>query len=258
MLEPLGLLDKKVLVPRGAGQAKSFSQLVEKYGGISIEIPLIAFRPIELTEQLQHAMNEIDTYDWIVFTSNVTVETFFSFYKKEEKKSFPRIAVIGKKTEEVLQEKGFNAEFVPSAYVTEVFTEEFLPIVPSGSKVLIPKGNLAREYISTSLSNHGVLVDEIVIYETYMPDDSREKLAKMLEENEIDILMFTSPSTVNHFMSVVKEYQLESHIERCVISCIGPITEKKLRAFGLPVHVSPTEYTVHEMLKSTIEFLEKK
>jgi uroporphyrinogen-III synthase len=255
MLKPLGLKDKKVLVPRGAGQAKSFSQLVEKYGGISIEIPLIAFRPTELTEQLQTAMNEIDTYDWIVFTSNVTVETFFSFFKKEDHPSFPKIAVIGRKTEEVLEERGFKAEFVPSAYVTEVFTEEFLPLVPSGSKVLIPKGNLAREYISTSLSCHGVLVDEIVIYETYMPEESKGKLAKMVAEDELDILMFTSPSTVNHFMSVVKEHKLESHLERCVISCIGPVTEKRLHAFGLPVHVSPKEYTVNEMIKSTIDFL---
>lgn len=257
MLKPLGLKDKKVLVPRGAGQAKSFSQLVEKYGGISIEIPLIAFRPIELTAQLERAMNEIDTYDWIVFTSNVTVETFFTFYKNKNDHSFPKIAVIGRKTEEVLQERGYKAEFIPSAYVTEVFADEFLPIVPSGSKVLIPKGNLAREYISTSLSNHGVLVDEIVIYETYMPVESREKLAKMLSEDQIDILMFTSPSTVNHFMSVVKEYNLESHIRRCVISCIGPVTEKRLLEHGLPVHVSPEEYTVKEMIQSTIQFLEK-
>ncbi len=258
MLKPLGLLDKKVLVPRGAGQAKSFSQLVEKYGGISIEIPLIAFRPIETNQRLQTAMNEIDTYDWIVFTSNVTVETFFSFYTMDDHKSFPRIAVIGKKTEEVLKEKGFNAEFVPTAYVTEVFVDEFLPIVQRGSRVLIPKGNLAREYISSALSDHGVQVNEIVIYETYMPEESRKKLAKMLSEDEIDILMFTSPSTVNHFMSVVKEYELEKHIERCVITCIGPVTEKKLVAFGLPVHVSPEEYTVEGMLKGTIEFLENK
>lgn len=257
MLNPLALKDKKVLVPRGAGQAKSFSQLVEKYGGISIEIPLIAFRPIELTEQLQTAMNEIHTYDWIVFTSNVTVETFFSFYKNKDHNPFPKIAVIGRKTEEVLQERGYKAEFVPSAFVTEVFTDEFLPIVHSGSKVLIPKGNLAREYISTSLSNHGILVNEIVIYETYMPDESREKLAKMLSENQIDILMFTSPSTVNHFMNVVKEYKLESHIKRCVISCIGPVTEKRLLAYGLPVHVSPEEYTVKEMIKGTIQYLGK-
>lgn len=257
MLKPLGLKDKKVLVPRGAGQAKSFSQLVEKYGGISIEIPLIAFRPIELNQQLQTAMDKIDTYDWIIFTSNVTVETFFSFYKNKDDKSFPKIAVIGKKTEEVLQEKGYHAEFVPSAYVTEVFVDEFMPIVSSGSKVLIPKGNLAREYISTSLSNHGVLVDEIVIYETYMPDESTEKLATMLAGDQIDILMFTSPSTVNHFMNVVKEHKLENHIKRCVICCIGPVTEKKLHAFRLPVHVSPAEYTVNEMVKSTIQFLEK-
>jgi uroporphyrinogen-III synthase len=123
--------------------------------------------------------------------------------------------------------------------------------------VLIPKGNLAREYISTSLRNHDVLVDEIVIYETYMPNESREKLAKMLSEDQIDILMFTSPSTVNHFMSVVKEYNLESHIKRCVISCIGPVTEKRLLAHGLPIHVSPEEYTVKEMIQSTIQFLEK-
>jgi uroporphyrinogen-III synthase len=257
MLKPLGLKDKKVLVPRGAGQAKSFSQLVEKYGGISIEIPLIAFRPIELSEHLQRAMNEINTYDWVVFTSNVTVETFFSFYKSKNPNSFPKIAVIGKKTEEVLQERGYKAAFVPTSYVTEVFTDEFLPIVASGSKVLIPKGNLAREYISTSLSSHGVHVDEIVIYETFMPEESREKLAKMLSRNELDILMFTSPSTVNHFMSVVKEYKLQSHINRCVISCIGPVTEKRLHAHGLPVHVSPEEYTVKEMIKSTINFLAK-
>jgi uroporphyrinogen-III synthase len=257
MLKPLGLKDKKVLVPRGAGQAKSFSQLVEKYGGISIEIPLIAFRPISLTVQLQRAMSEIYTYDWIIFTSNVTVETFFSFYKNKETQSFPKIAVIGRKTEEVLQERGYEAEFVPSAYVTEVFADEFLPIVPSGAKVLIPKGNLAREYISTSLINHGVNVDEIVIYETYMPNESRKKLAKMLSEDQIDILMFTSPSTVNHFMSVVKEHNLESHIKRCVISCIGPVTEKRLLAHGLPVHVSPEEYTVKDMIQSTIQFLEK-
>ncbi len=100
------LKDKKVLVPRGAGQAKSFSQLVEKYGGIPIEIPLIAFRPIEINQRLQTALNEIDTYDWIIFTSNVTVETFFSFKNSEEFDTFPKVAVIGKKTEEVIEGKG--------------------------------------------------------------------------------------------------------------------------------------------------------
>ncbi|MFJ5715554.1 uroporphyrinogen-III synthase [Neobacillus sp. NPDC093127] len=255
MLKSLPLLDKKVLVPRGEGQAGSFSKLVERFGGIPIEIPLIAFRPLEKNERLQELLKVLDTYDWIIFTSNITVETFFSFYE-ETGLDFPKIAVIGKRTAEVLQERGLHAEFVPSAYVAEVFVEEFLPFVGSGTRVFLPKGNLAREYIASSLSGVGAVVDEVVIYETYMPEESRVKLAGMLADKQLDILTFTSPSTVDHLMEVVKEYRLDEQLRNCVIGCIGPVTEQKLHAYGLTVHASPEEYTVAEMIKSLIAYLE--
>jgi uroporphyrinogen-III synthase len=258
MIPSLPLLDKTVLVPRGENQAKPFSQLVKRYGGIPIEIPLIAFRPIEKNQRLHKALMALDTYDWIIFTSNVTVETFFSFFKEEGfGKALPKIAVIGKKTAEVLEERGLFPEFVPSSYVAEAFVEEFIPLLDKGSKVLLPKGNLAREYIARSLSEIAVLVDEVVIYETYMPEDSRVKLAGMLADGRLDILTFTSPSTVDHLMEVVKKYGLEEQLKACVIGCIGPITEKKLRAYGLPVHASPKEYTVKEMINSTIAYLDR-
>ncbi|CAH2716284.1 hypothetical protein BACCIP111895_03468 [Neobacillus rhizosphaerae] len=255
MLKPSPLLDKKVLVPRGKDQAKTFSQLVERYGGIPVEIPLIAFRPIERNERLHDSLKVLNTYDWIIFTSNVTVETFFSFFERVGP-DFPKIAVIGKKTDEVLREKGLRAEFVPSAYVAEAFVEEFLPYINKGSRVLLPKGNLAREYIATALTEVGAEVDEVVIYETYMPEESRVKLAGMLSDNQLDILTFTSPSTVDHFMDVVKECGLEEQLKGCVIGCIGPVTEKKLIAYGLTVHASPVEYTVKEMIKCTIAYLD--
>ncbi|MDR7001461.1 uroporphyrinogen-III synthase [Neobacillus niacini] len=255
MLKSSPLLDKKVLVPRGENQAKSFSQLVETYGGIPVEIPLIAFQPIESNQRLQECLEALDTYDWIIFTSNVTVETFFSFLPV--KRSLPKIAVIGKKTAEGLAARGLRAEFVPTAFVAEKFVEEFLPVIHPGVKVLIPKGNLAREYIAASLSNAGALVDEVVIYETYMPEVNRTKLAKILSEKQLDILLFTSPSTVDNFMSVVNDFGLRSNLTGCIIGCIGPVTEKKLLSYGLTVHVSPVEYTVQEMINKTILFLER-
>ncbi len=257
MLKSPPLLDKKVLVPRGKGQAKSFSQLVEMYGGIPVEIPLIAFRPIERNKCLQEYLEALDTYDWIIFTSNTTVETFFSFIDDSAKQVLPKVAVIGKKTEGVLKKRGIPVDFVPSVYVAEAFVEEFLPYIHKGSRVLIPKGNLAREYIASSLAEAGADVHEVVIYETYMPDESRTALAGMLADNELDILTFTSPSTVDHLMDVVKSHGLEERLKSCVIGCIGPVTEKKLRKYGLTVHASPEEYTVKEMLKSTITFIEK-
>jgi uroporphyrinogen-III synthase len=258
MIQPLPLLDKKVLVPRGESHARSFSQLVEREGGIPIEIPLLAFRPVEQIDRLQDSLKALDTYDWIIFTSNVTVETFFSFYKKEVAgEAFPKIAVIGKKTAEVLVEKGLTASFIPSAYVAEVFVEEFQPYIQRGMRVLLPKGNLAREYISHALTEVGAVVDEIVIYETYLPGESREKLARMLAGEQLDILLFTSPSTVDHLMEVVNTYRLEQQLKKCVIGCIGPVTEKKLAEYGLPVHASPQEYTVKDMIKSTIAYLDR-
>jgi uroporphyrinogen-III synthase len=255
MLKSLPLLEKKVLVPRGEKQAKTFSQLVSMYGGIPVEIPLIAFRPTEDHQQLQDAFNKLDTYDWIIFTSNVTVETFFSFIKKEDMRKFPKVAVIGKKTAEVLKEMGVQPDFVPSAYVAESFVDEFTPYIQRGTSVLLPKGNLAREYIALKLAEHGAIVDEAVIYETYLPDESRSKLVHMLEAKQLDILLFTSPSTVDHFMNIVREHGLEQNINDCIIGCIGPVTEKKLVEYGLPVHASPREYTVKAMINSTIAYL---
>jgi uroporphyrinogen-III synthase len=257
MLNTLPLLGKKVLVPRGEKQAKSFSRLVEQYGGIPVEIPLIAFRPIHNNERLENCLQALDTFDWLIFTSNTAVETFFSFITKETVSKLPKIAVIGKKTEEVLLERGLQVDFVPSAFVAEVFAEEFTANIHRGLRVLIPKGNLARDYIADILTEAGAQVDEVVIYENYLPDESRNKLVAMLRERQLDILLFTSSSTVDHFMTVVNEHGLSKLLDGCTIGCIGPVTERKLREYGLPVHASPEEYTVAEMIKSTIDYLEK-
>jgi uroporphyrinogen-III synthase len=256
MLKPSPLLEKKVLVPRGKKEAKSFSQLVEKYGGIPVEIPLIAFRPIGFSMELESTLKKLSTYDWIIFTSKVTVETFFSFFEKEAVDGLPKIAVIGKKTAEKLEQIGLTPDFIPSSYISETFAVEFAPLVSGGCKVLIPKGNLAREHIATVLTESGAYVDEMVIYETYMPAESRQKLAEMMAERQLDLLLFTSPSTVDHFMSVIEEFQLDDALGGCLIGCIGPVTEKKLKEYGLEIHASPEEYTVEEMLKSAIAYLE--
>ncbi|RHW40658.1 uroporphyrinogen-III synthase [Neobacillus notoginsengisoli] len=252
----LPLSDKKVLVPRGASQAKSFSRLIEKHGGIPVEIPLISFKPVALNDSLFEVIEKLETYDWIVFTSNVTVETFLSFFPEGLPVKLPRIAAIGDRTGHFLKEKGYEAEFIPSKYVAEVFAEEFIAYINKGSRVLIPKGNLAREHISKELKEHGSFVDEIIVYETCMPEESKKKLLGMLEKRELDVLMFTSPSTIGHFVETAGEERLKELADRCVVACIGPVTLKKLQSLGIPVHACPDQYTVEHMVNSTIEYLE--
>ncbi|ALC89773.1 uroporphyrinogen-III synthase [Bacillus sp. FJAT-18017] len=256
MITPEPLAGKQVLIPRGAGQAKSFSRLIEKYGGIPVEIPLISFKPISLDGNLKQVLNSLESYDWIVFTSNTTVETFLSFFPEGLPAHLPKVAAIGDRTGILLEKKGLGPHFVPSKYVAEVFAEEFIANINPGSRVLIPKGNLAREHIAMTIRENGSYADEIVVYETVLPEPSKLKLKKALTGGGLDILMFTSPSTVNHFMEAVEEYGLRDEADRCIVACIGPVTHQRLLEFGFTVHASPEQYTVADMVESTIEYLE--
>lgn len=254
MIPEHSLHNKTVMIPRGKSHAKPFSELVARNGGIPVEIPLIAFKPVAASEKLLNILANLHTYDWIVFTSNVTVETFYSFIKKS-RTLLPKIAVIGEKTKEVLVDMGEKVDFVPEEYVAEGFIDEFLPHVNQGERILIPKGNLARDYISAALKRKGAIVDEIIIYETFLPEESRGKLVKMLTEESLDILTFTSPSTIDHFMKIVEENNLTDRLEHCIISCIGPVSKRKAEQCGLKVHAMPERYTVEEMLKSIAKYI---
>ncbi|QED48815.1 uroporphyrinogen-III synthase [Cytobacillus dafuensis] len=253
--QTLPLQGKTVLVPRGKEQAKSFSDLVNSYGGIPVEIPLIAFKPLKETKEIVERLNQLHLYDWIIFTSDITVETFLEFSDHIRKSKLPRIAAIGRKTAGCLTQAGFNVDFIPNEYVAEGFVKEFLSLIEPGIKILIPKGNLARDYICTTLTEKGAFVDEIIIYETFFPEESREQLIERISANNLDILPFTSPSTVDHFMKVIRENNLVQKLDECIISCIGPVTKARIESYGFKIHCEPRIYTVDHMIKSIIEYL---
>ncbi|WP_080844571.1 uroporphyrinogen-III synthase [Cytobacillus gottheilii] len=250
------LLGKRVLIPRGRQHAKPVAALVRDLGGVPVEIPLISFKPT-LTHDSAAELNEIlHTYDWLIFTSNVTVETFLA-HVNTKKGSFPKIAVIGEKTKEVLEAKGMKVDFVPSQYVAEGFIEEFLPRIQKGEQILIPKGNLARDAIATALLKKEVKVKEIIVYETTMPEESKAILKDQLLAHQLDIVLFTSPSTVDHFMDVVLENDLVEQSKRCLIACIGPVSKARAETHGLHVHAIPDRYTVKDMLNEIIQYLKE-
>jgi uroporphyrinogen-III synthase len=255
MTSPTPLQNKTVLVPRERKQAKFFSQMVVKYGGIPIEIPLLAFRPREVSTEIESTIQHLNQYDWIIFTSQVTVETFFPYRDLLLSSGAPKTAAIGEKTAQALREKGVHVAFVPSEFVAESFVTDFASFIHKGDRILIPKGNLARDYISNGLTEIGAIVDEIIMYETYFPEESKGKLAALLSMRKLDIIPFTSPSTVDHFMEVVKENELFSELESCIFACIGPVAKARAEYFRLPVHAVPEIFTVEEMMKGIVQFV---
>ncbi|PLT30180.1 uroporphyrinogen-III synthase [Peribacillus deserti] len=237
----------KVLITRAEGQADPLIKSVERLGGIPVSIPMISFK--KTGKSLPDGK-----YDWIIFTSANAFK--FACLTKERLAALghPKIAAIGEKTKEAIERLGFRIDFIPESFIAEAFVREFTGRLKQQEKVLLPKGNLARNIIYETLTSEGHICTEIIMYENKMPPSSESGLIEFFETNKADVLTFTSASTAANFMKIVRKNNLEEAIQESVVACIGPAAKNKAEALGLTVQICPDTYTVDGMLQAIIAF----
>ena len=253
----LPLKDYRILITRGKGQVEGLQTLIEKNGGTPLLVPLLDFTLPENLEEVQERLNHLSSYDWIILTSKNGVDFLFRLLGKQLD-VLPKIAVIGSKTEEALNGYGYEADFIPSEYVAESFVSEFIKLLEPDARILLAKGNLARTVIAEAINEEGALCDEIIIYHTILPEESERKLVQLIRDQKLDIITFTSSSTVNHFIKIIEQYELNTYIEGLTIACIGPICAKTATKHGLHVAVCPDVYTTEAMVEEVIRYIGKK
>ncbi|MFD3445429.1 uroporphyrinogen-III synthase [Microbacteriaceae bacterium 4G12] len=244
-----------ILITRAKAQAASMARAIRERGGIPLEIPLLHIVPTECTDTLGRSLEQIGDYTWIIFTSKNAVDCFFHYNK-----SLPaslKVAAVGTKTKQALEQYGYTVHFVPSEFVAETFVKEFIPLVQEGERIIFPKGNLARDVISSALLERGVFVDEFVVYETKSNENVQGELIAALQGEEVDVITFASPSAVWSFVSLLEGTNWRQWVKKCTIACIGPITEQVALQFFSHV-LAPQEYTIEGLLGCIEEFRELK
>jgi uroporphyrinogen-III synthase len=251
-MERLPLYGKTVLVTRGKEQARSFSDKLKQAGACPIEIPLISVSAVTDKEKIEAYIRDLSYYDWIVFTSANGVRFFFTF--ASETVQLPNVAVVGKKTALALEKRGIRPDVVPDEFVAEGLVEAMRPLIKRNDRVLLVKGNLARPTLRQALVHLGADVTDLVVYETKMNESGKEKLLDLLEKQAIDVITFTSSSTVESLMNMLEGIEWKPLLARCVIACIGPITKQTAEQLGLTVHICPDQYTIDDMIKAMERF----
>jgi uroporphyrinogen-III synthase len=255
----MDLLGKRILVTRAKAQASALSSQIEANGGIPIEMPLISCKEVEDKSAIDNAITSIHTYDWLVFTSKNGIDFFLKDFKKltGTTKIPCKIAVVGKKTEDILTDYGLQADLIPKLFVAESLLESLLSVLHTGERVLFPRGNLARTVIPESLRENNIYVNELDVYENIIEDSSKDQLYQAILHQEIDVVTFTSSSTVDNFVKLLEGTNWRDHIGKIIFASIGPITSKTMIKHDLPVHVEPKEYTIQGMLNSVMENLKE-
>ncbi len=250
------LLGKKVLVTRTRQQASELVKLLERKGAGCIECPTIEVKQVEDLSIIDKAISQLDHFDWIIFSSPNAVKFFFLRIDQLGKDirilGRAKIAVVGASTGKALKKHHINVDIVPEDFRAEGLLDAFSKIDLSNAKVLIPRAVVAREILPKGLSEMGAEVLVAPCYETVPPEVAPQTL-ELLEEEDIDVVTFTSSSTVKNFFKTIPENIIKKIISKAKIACIGPVTAKMAEKMGLKCDIMPKMSTIPSLVEAIEE-----
>lgn len=252
------LTGKCVMVTRERSQARELVEQIEALGGEAFAFPLLKMIPPLNYKQLDEAIRTIDTYDWLIFTS-VNGVRFFCERMDELGVAVQdyagRVAAVGPKTAAALEERGLLVELIPSDFVAEGLLTSLQTALLAGQRVLLPRADIARKLLPEELRKMGMDVTEVDVYQTVIDADMAPQAAERLQRGEIDAILFTSSSTVSHFVQAMSSWITPTWLDRVHIACIGPITAQTAQKLGLQVNVVAQEYTIDGLLDALLKNL---
>jgi uroporphyrinogen III methyltransferase / synthase len=249
--EQLPLFGKTIVVTRKGDQAESMIDRLQDLGAEPFFFPVIETIAPDDWSPLDNALNNLSQYDGLIFTSANGVRFFAGRLKTIEQdiRELKGIQVytIGPKTAEAVRDLGIRVDVVPEKFVAESLIQSIGKESVKGKRFLLPRATVAREILPEQLREMGAIVDVAPAYQTVLPSQSVDALRKRLKEGNIDVITFSSSSTVTNFLALTGE-QLLSEIKKVKIACIGPITAKTALDSGLKVEILPEQYTVSSLM----------
>ncbi|MFC1942518.1 uroporphyrinogen-III C-methyltransferase [Chloroflexota bacterium] len=240
------LFCKRVLVTRARHQASVLSRLLAEHGAQPIELPAIHINKVANQKGLDEAISNLNKYDWIIFTSTNGVEAFWEGLHALglDSRVFGsiKLGAIGPATAQALALKGLVPDYIPGTYTSEGIIEGLKDRDIDGLRFLLPRADIADKELVRGISELGATVDEVTVYQTVPAVDSLTQARQMVLSGNIDIITFTSSSTVTNLASVFGD-DLPS-INRALVASIGPKTSETAIKLGLRVDIVAQEQTI--------------
>ena len=243
------LLGKQAVVTRAREQASDLVARLADMGAACLECPTIKVAPPESWDPLDRAIDHLPDYHWIVFTSVNGVRFFF---RRLHEKGLDvralhtlKTAVIGPATRDRLAAEGLNSDILPESYRAESVAAAFAKEDMVGKRVLLPRAEEARPVLPMELHKMGAEVDEATTYATRQDRTNAATLITRLRAGTVDVVTFTSSSTVRNFKALLpSDEDLKVLMAGVQVASIGPITSETARDLGFEVHIEAESYTI--------------
>jgi uroporphyrinogen III methyltransferase/synthase len=220
-------------------------------------VPPSSWTPVDAS------IGRITEYDWIVFTSVNGVHFFFRRLNEIGGNGAAALAgcvvcAIGPATARALESVGAGAHVTATDSKAEGALTAIIDYLGGdanvkGKRFLIPRAQLARETLPEGLRRLGAIVDAVEAYQTVKPAVARETIIRTFKENSIDVVTFTSSSTISNFAEIVGLKDLSGLLAGALVACVGPITAATAASYGLRKIIQPQLYNADALIESIVK-----
>lgn len=243
---------RRVVVTRAAEQSAELAARLEALGAQVLLLPLIEFTPPDDAAPLDHALGQLDRFDWLFLTSrnavrflaerarSISLDLAAKLAAENER---PRVATVGRATAAATSEQNWRVDRISSGRGGLDLARE-LAAELRGCRVLLPRSNRAMAELPRALADAGAEAVEVVAYKTSSATAVDPAVLDRIERGEIDALSFASPSAFSALVDNIGLERLRRLIVSAPIAAIGPATATAIRRSGLAVAIEARVPTV--------------
>lgn len=262
------LAGRTVVITRALAQAAEFAAELEGLGARVIACPTIEIIEPETYAPLDEAIKNLYNYDWLIFTSVNGVDHFMRRLEAQGRDTSEmdevKVCAIGEATALRLREARVHVDVVPDQFKAEGIFSSLVSYLGESEKLcglnfLIPRAEVARDYLPHALKEAGARVQVVTAYRTVRPQTSeRGRIGAMLAGGAVDCITFTSSSTITNFAQLFETTNLQELLNGVAVACIGAITSSTALDYGLRTHIQPEEYTTRALAQAIADYFARR
>ncbi len=239
----------------------SLARLTENAEVEVLFFPTIETKPEKLSPEDEEKLRNLDSYDYLIFTSKNAVKHFFEHLNVKDfsRPANLKIAATGSATAKKLStEYGITTDLLPEKFSAEGLLEIF-PADLSGKKILLPASKISRDTLRNELASRGAAVDFVPLYDTrtrteFEPGFTKEKISPA----NIAAYVFTSPSSFRGFTEIAEIENPAEYFAGCAIIPIGEVTATALEKKGVTPSALPASFTIDAAFETALETIKEK
>ena len=236
------LFGKRIVVTRARAQASDLKRLFEESGATVVQFPTIEIAPPRSWETLDRACQE--RWEWLIFTSVNGVNAYHDRLKKDARSlAGTKIAAVGETTAEALRGRGIQPDLVPEKFQSIALLPHF-PADLRGVRIALVRAEEGRDEVLDELRRRGAEVHLAVAYRTV------PVLASAGDLHDVDVVTFTSASTVDNFFAAVPD---AASINGSLLASIGPTTSDAIRRHGRKPDIEASNASVQALHDAVVK-----